>query len=102
MLNFVANDFRHANDLWTKIASRNHRPICKISQFEPSFFTFGPSKSPNFDQAYLTQFLSYEGDLILFRNLKRSSTSHFGIYFSFEAFILIILSLGKKLFLKDA
>src|SRR3954465_10484212 len=98
MLNFVENDFGHANDLWTKIASKNHRPICKVSQFEPSFFTFCLQKSTNFDQSYFTQFLSYEGVLRLFGNLKRSSTSHFGIYFSFGAFILIISSLGKNCF----
>src|SRR3954471_1083434 len=102
MLNFVKNNFGHANVLWTKSVTKNHGPICKISQFEPSLFTFSPPKSPHFDQSYLTQFLSYEGVLRLFGNLKRSSISHFGMYFSFEAFILIISSLTKNCFWEDA
>src|SRR3954471_10231796 len=75
-----------------------YRPTCKKFKLDLLYFTFGPPKLPNFDQAYLLQFLSYAGVPILFRNLKRCSTSHFGTYFSFEAFILIISSLGKTAF----
>src|SRR3954463_8374911 len=77
---------------------KNIGPFAKFLNLNPPFFTFGPPKSPNFDQAYLTQFLSYEGVLILFGNLKVSSTSHFGTYFSFGAFILIISFLTKTAF----
>jgi hypothetical protein len=55
-----------------------------------------PPKLPNFDKAYLPQFLRYGRVLGLFGNLKVSSTSHFGTYFSFGDFILMICVYGQK------
>src|SRR3954467_3357949 len=86
------------DNLWNKIGPKKIGSLCKKIQFEAFYFTFFLLKLTNFDKAYLPQFLRYGGVLGLFGNLTVSSASHFGSFFPFEDFILMISALTKNCF----
>lgn len=58
-----------------------------------------PQKLVNFHKPYLTRFLSYGSDLVLFGKIKEYSTSLFLVTLAFEEFILVKLALTKNAFL---